>query len=276
MNQKGNKGMKTFKRLASTFIVALAAVIVGITGYNLIKEKPETTQTTEVTETVTSKPSGTSETVAAAKKVLTKSEIEKVTKKKLTVDTVEDIQKELTKSGIWETLGYPKSVAERIANRFAESEQQALSILREIATENDESLKVIVLAESVNIGTTDDEEIETVQSENITKTALGTIKELDVEFNYGRKELEFDWEVEDNNQIDANYENDLTNEHLTGKEAAAFVEKIVAGIDFQKSSKEEVYEAISKKLNLSDKDLNSFKYEVSFTDQSKIENKLSF
>lgn len=266
--------MTSFKHLLKTFIVALAAVIVGITGYQLLKDKPVVTPVqSETVQTEVAKPKATE-----TRQVFTKTQIEQATKRTLKVKTIEEMQLALSKPNAWETLGFDQDTAKRIANRFTESKQQAQSILREMATEQDEHLQVIILEKTVNIGTVDSDKdvAETEAAPTALKTALGEITELDVEFNFGPKELDFSWEVEDNQTIESSYENDLTKEYLSGKEAQVFVEKIVAGIDFQSASKEKVYQAISKKLNLKTKNLNSFKYEVTYTDDSKIENKLNF
>lgn len=285
--------MKGISKGIRTIIVALATVIVAVTAYGFLTDKPnesEGTAITDATRTTTATKETATETKTSvqekvsesngkeAKEVITKAEIEKATGKTLKKDTVVEIQEALSDGKVWEKLGYPTGTAKRVAARFKESQKQAQGILTSIAMENDESLKVIVLEKNVSIGTTDDGEPDmTEETEKpATKTALGDIKELSVEIDFGQSEIEFDWEVEDNGQIDATYENGQTNERLAGKAAQSFVEKIVSGIDFKRLTKEETYEAIAKKLNLSDKNVTSFSYSVDYFDRTEIENDLTF
>lgn len=260
--------------------LAIAALALGGLGYMWLsgKNQPAATPPPKTTET-TSVRQGTEGTGEKGKDLpiegfqrFGKDRLEDVTGLMLTPDNVGDFREALAKEAVWQTLGYSQSEALQVAQRFATSQNQAEGVLREIALETDEQLKVILLDDHVNIGTTDDLSKE---AQPQLPEALAGYQEIELSFELGLQEIELTWEVEDG-AIEASYDNEITGERLSGEKAQERVLAVVEAVDFYKDEKDNLFQTISQQLGIPTETVTEFSYEVTFKNNQKKEGAIRF
>lgn len=273
--------MTSIKKWVATISVAAVAIIIGVTGYQWVTGNsksaiPEITTKSDTTET---RPAVKESTTAAndlpieGLQLFTKKQLEEVTGINLTVDNLTNFRQGLAKPAVWQMLGYSQGEAEQVGERFASSQNQAEGILREMATDEGEQLKVIIVANHVNIGATDDLSKEHHVAPH---DALTPYKEIDIEFELGLQEITLSWELEKNQQVEASFENEGTGERLTGEKAQDRIAQALAGVDFESGNKETIFTQISQQLEVPVESVTSFEYDITKSNGQKTEGELRF
>lgn len=216
--------------------------------------------------------------------LLSQSDIEQITGLELTTKNVYSVYEQLKDEPFWEAAGYSESDAELISDRFEESYNQSISILKKIAKTDNLYLKVVVIHnpkyEKANIGVSkyqsnsEDSKPDTSTptptpspSDDVSKSSL---KELEISIEYKKGDVELEYKVKSNGTIKAEYENEFTGEHLKSEEAKEIIESILEGLDINESNETVIIDHILNKLNL-DKKYKEFSFEAEFTDGREIE-----
>ncbi|MBC1419936.1 YusW family protein [Listeria fleischmannii] len=222
----------------------------------------------------------------AYKKIVefSKADVEKVTGVKLTTANVTKAYNQLKLATTWEKAGYTKAQAKVIATNagYVSYANQLKGILTSIAKNQTVGLKVIYISNAwttqVNFGTYSNGSVTptptpTPGDDTVVSSAALKIKDLEVEIEYKKQDVEIDYEVKSNGRVEAEFKNEFTGQKLKGKDAQVAIEKIFNGFDFQNKNKTQIINHVTSKLNLG-KDFKKFEYEVKHTNGAKIEFKV--
>lgn len=269
------------KNLTKSLLVAGVALSVGVTAFS---GGVAASASTVISET-------------AYEKIVsfTKEDLEKATNEQLDLASINHVYTSLKDTKTWVKLGYNSTDAKRIADRFVQSQYQAIGILTDIAHNEGLSLKVITVNKpyfnTVNIGTVgeitnpetdepnteDSGATEESTSESTEESNQGTlskaVKEIDIEIEYKNKEIELEYDVKSNGTVKAKYVNEFTGEKTEGAKAQKTIEALFVGLDAKNSSKTEIKNHVISKLNASQK-FKKFDFKVKFADKSKVDFKI--
>jgi hypothetical protein len=224
--------------------------------------------------------------------LFSKADLKNITGVSLTTQNVTTVHNELKQAATWEKAGYNAADAKLIANRFTQSGNQAIQILTKVAY-GKLNLKVVVINKpnytNANIGvsgqqiggggieTPDVPETETPET-GVPETEApvkvqSELKEIQIDVDYKRGSIEFEYEVKYNGTVKAEYENDFTGENLHGKAAQNKIEAILAGLDVEGSSQSTIVNHILGKLNQG-QTYKQFQFEAEYYDGTEREFKL--
>ncbi|MTD41986.1 hypothetical protein GIX45_25860 [Erwinia sp. CPCC 100877] len=264
--------MMKMTKLTKTLLVAGVALTVGTTpfigGYSASAQ-------TVISET-------------AYEKIIsfTKEDVNKATGIQLTQGTVNKVYNSLSQAASWEKLGYSKADAKRVADRFAQSNYQAVGILTDMVNNAGVSLKVVTINKpyysTVNIGTTgevanpgtNEPSIEEPNQGNNNQSVLSKqVKEIDVEIEYQHKDIEFEYDVKSNGSVKAEFENEFTGVKQKGTAAQQTIENLFEGLNVKNSSKTQIKNHILTKLGAA-QNFKKFDFKVKFADGSKVDFKI--
>lgn len=218
-----------------------------------------------------------------------KADIESYTGIAFTRANVSKIRVALTQKSAWEQAGYSAAHASLIARRFALSASQATGILTSMTYNDMLHLKVIVVDKpyhtSANIGSQsyyehekpvvtpdpgDGQDPGTDPGTEPGEITVGELKQLQIEVQYGKKEIEIQYQVKSGGRINAEYQNELTGEKLSGAAAQRKLQPLLEGIDFRTASHNEIESHVLSFLGQS-AGYKSFAFEAEFTDGSEVE-----
>lgn len=210
---------------------------------------------------------------------------------KLTV--INSMYNSLKDSKVWVKLGYSSTDAKRIAQRVELSNYQTIGILEDIANNQKLEFKVVTITKpnykNVDLGTvgtkdqstTPSEDPATGETETTTpnedpaKTPLSSlVKEIEIDIEYKKKDIEIDYDVKSDGRVKAEVENELTGSKVKDAQAQKIVEELFSGLDAKTSSKEEIQNHILTKLNAPKDGLKKFEFKVKFADKSKVDFKI--
>lgn len=94
------------------------------------------------------------------------------------------------------------------------------------------------------------------------------MKELDVEIKYGKKEVEFEYEVK-RNGVSASYKNELTGERLSGTAAKNKIESLMRNVDVKNHSRSSIASALASQV--SSQRYTKFSLEAEYNNRREIE-----
>ncbi|MDA9472762.1 YusW family protein [Enterococcus sp. 5H] len=255
--------MKKVKRLKGLFLVGMI-MLIGATSLATIKTVSAATIVSETKN----------------KKVVSysKQELEKGTDVKFETDSIDKIYQLLKQTKTWGNLGENTENAQRIADRFEQSESQAIKILKNIVASDGLKLKVVFVNKpkysTVSIGTLEQETTakknDSSTKKTIDKTLKAQVKAIDLKIEYKHKDIELEYDVKSNGLVKAKYQNEFTKEKLDGEKAQKIIENLFSGLDLKDSSKSDIKDHILMKLD-EEKGVKKFEFKVKFSDKSKIE-----
>ena len=213
-------------------------------------------------------------------KLFSKTELEGITGVQLTSQNAEKMRSALTNADVWLDAGFKQTHAEYIANRFVESKQQAVGIIKKIAKNSKLGLKVIVVNQGSNPhlnigveyydkgGNSTSEEGKSKDPVKQGGDTLSAIKKLEIEIEYSKKDVELEYNYSSLKKCV--YENEFTGEKLKQNDAVKLTENILAGLDLQSASKKEIANQVIERLEVNS-NYEKFSFEVKFLDGSKVE-----
>lgn len=232
----------------------------------------------------------------------TKAEIAGLVGKNFTVANVQSIYASLKSAATWQKAGYSKADAALVAARFANSNYQAIGILTEIANGTSVDLKVVVINNAyykgVNIGTSNSATAPEVTEPEVTEPEVtepevtepevtepevtepttpevskAAVKDIEIDIEYKKKDIELDYEVKSNGTVKAKYKNEFTGEKLEGKAAQTKIEGVLNGLDVKNSSNSTISKHVLTKLKAGS-DFKKFEFEVKYANNTKVEFKI--
>ncbi|EUJ33487.1 hypothetical protein MFLO_03053 [Listeria floridensis FSL S10-1187] len=231
-------------------------------------------------------------------KEFNKVDLEQLTGIKLTAANVDKVYNKLTQTGTWVKAGYAKAKAQEIAQRVSAYTYQLKGILSDIAYSSNKGLKVTYVSNAwttqVNFGSygygssnnegnenggtvTPDpgEEVGNGNEGEVVAPSTGVlaVKDLEIEIEYKKGDVEIDYQVKKDGKVEAKYENELTGEKLKGAKAQVAIENLFAGFNMQSKNQNQIVKHVLNKLNLKN-DFKEFKYEVEFPNKAEFEFKI--
>ncbi|MFS7255682.1 hypothetical protein CKN63_03005 [Carnobacterium divergens] len=302
-----NQSLNLLKKMANTSNLQFKVTLVknnyypkaeiGVQNHVSAPEakKPEVsnpgTETPEVEVPETSTPLGTVIESNAYKSItlFTKAEIKELTGLELTTKNAAAIQKALTDAKVWEKAGYEASEATLIANRVKLNASQSLALLQKVANVANLDFKVIVIknnfpkaelgvqshgsAPEVEAPETEKPGDSSNAGEEESAEQTSDIRQLQIELDYKKGDIQLQYQVNSNGTIKAQYKNGLTKENFQGAKAEEKVKAVLTGIDLNSANQSDIEKHVVKKLNAGS-DYKQFQLQAQFTDNTKVKIKI--
>lgn len=99
------------------------------------------------------------------------------------------------------------------------------------------------------------------------------IRQLQIELDYKKGDIQLQYQVNSNGTIKAQYKNGLTKENFQGAKAEEKVKAVLTGIDLNSASQSDIEKHVVKKLNAGS-DYKQFQLQAQFTDNTKVKIKI--
>ncbi|MBC1307508.1 YusW family protein [Listeria booriae] len=204
-----------------------------------------------------------------------KADLAKLTGVQVTAANVNSVYNQLKVNKTWTKAGFSADQAKKIVASVTAYTQQIKGILTGIAKSNNTGLRVVYVTTpyttQVNFGTFGSSSSGSTGTDTpaVTPAALSVTK-IEVQIEYKKQDVEFQYEVKSNGTVKAKFENEFTKEKLEGAAAQAKIEAIFANFDIQKKSQTQIVNQVLTKLNLG-KDYKEFEFEAKFSNNSKLE-----
>ncbi|MBC1291000.1 YusW family protein [Listeria booriae] len=205
----------------------------------------------------------------------TKADLAKLTGVEVTTANVNAVYNQLKVNKTWTKAGFKAAEAKQIAASATAYTQQLKGILTDIAKNSNKGLHLAYITTpyttQVNFGTFGSGSSGSTGTDTpaVTPAALSVTK-IEVQIEYKKQDVEFQYEVKSNGTVKAKFENEFTKEKLEGAAAQAKIEAIFANFDIQKKSQTQIVNQVLTKLNLG-KDYKEFEFEAKFSNNSKLE-----
>lgn len=221
--------------------------------------------------------------------LFSKAEIKTLTGLDVTVKNAPAIQKALSEVAVWEEAGYETSEATLIANRVKLNASQSLALLQKVANVANLDFKVIVIknnfpkaelgvqshgsAPEVEAPETEKPGDSSNAGEEESAEQTSDIRQLQIELDYKKGDIQLQYQVNSNGTIKAQYKNGLTKENFQGAKAEEKVKAVLTGIDLNSANQSDIEKHVVKKLNAGS-DYKQFQLQAQFTDNTKVKIKI--